>query len=99
MNFDKIKVLEISPKELDSQSPVVIDRWVDIDSQECKELDDDRKTTLMMMKSGIEGDYMMVDKDGRVFVKSPEESTYFPLHFEWRKKELIGYRITKKALN
>ena len=99
MEYNNAQSLHISPKELDAQSPVKISRWLDIDSEECKELDQDRQFTNKILRFGFEDKWLKVDAQGRVFGLDPQNNLYYPLHFEGRKKELIGYRITKKAAN
>ncbi len=90
----------MSPKELEAQSPVKIERWVDIDSEEWRELDDTPAFTKKCLKVGFEEPaFMFTDSLGRVWCKPSEEGKpYFPFHFEYG-STLIGYRISKKAAN
>lgn len=88
----------LTPAEFDKQSPVKIDRWIDIDSSEAKELDEDRVLTKKMVRIGFEDGWMHLDSLGRIWGKGNTKDTYFPFHFE-NGKELIGYRMTKKAVN
>ncbi len=102
MNTDVLK-----PDLLDRQSPVKVNRWIDIDSDECKELDQDRKFTKKILLMGFQDNgpddpaWMYVDGLGRVWGKDPRNpsSQHYPLHFETARGELIGYRIVKKAAN
>lgn len=88
----------MSPAELDKQSPVHIDRWIDLDSQESKDLDPDRALTKKMVRIGFEDKWMITDTLGRIWGFNKEKNIFFPFHFE-NGKELIGYRIAKNAAN
>jgi hypothetical protein len=88
----------LSAKELDAQSPIRIDRWVDAGSEECLMLDPDYDITKMMMRVGFKDPpFLFTDSAGRIWGTSDGDK-YFPLHFENRGK-LIGYRLPKKAAN
>jgi hypothetical protein len=86
----------MSPKELDAQSPVKIDEWLDIDGERCKELDPDRKNTKFFMKIGFEDKFLFTDISGRIWGRGSDN--YYPFHFNIGKK-LYGFRIAKKAAN
>ncbi len=88
----------MTPAELDKQSPVKIDRWVDIDSEEAKTLDEDRALTKKMVRIGFEDKWMITDNLGRIWGFNAEKNLFFPFHFE-NGKELIGYRMAKVAAN
>ncbi len=84
-----------SPKSLDTQSKIKIDRWVEIDSEECSNLDPDVKLARGWVKKFL-GDFLFTDNDGRIWGES--DNGYYPLHFEVGTR-LYGYRISKKAAN
>ena len=87
-----------SPAELDAQSKIKIDRWIDIDSEEWRDLDDDPGLTKKFLKIGFkEPAFFFTDTHGRVWGKG-ENGFYYPYHFN-RGKTLIGYRIPTKAAN
>ena len=88
----------MSPKELDMQSPVVIDKWIDINSDQARMLDDDLDLSKKMMRIGLEANMMFFDNDGRMWGRDEKKSICYPFHFESGKK-LIGYRSCKKAAN
>ncbi len=90
----------MTPNELDKQSPIIIDKWVDIDSSECKDLDDNPSFTKKIICLGFqEPAFLFTDSKGRVWGKPKHDGEqYFPLHMEIGKKK-IGYRISKKAAN
>jgi hypothetical protein len=88
----------MTPKELDAQSPIKIDRWVDVSSAECKELDDTYAFTKKCIAIGMEDKWMFVDSLGRIWGKSSDSTTCFPFHFE-HGKQLIGYRLSTRAAN
>lgn len=88
-----------SPKELDSQSKILIDEWLDVDSQRCKDIDDDYALTKKMIRMlhDKEPQYLSTDQNGRLWGRG-EDGYYYPFHFEHNKK-LIGLRLSKKAAN
>jgi len=90
----------MNTKELDLQSDVVIVKWVDVDSEECKLIDDNIDFTKKIIRLGFQGPdpFLFTDSMGRVWGKQNENGKYFPLHFEYG-KQLIGYRISKNASN
>lgn len=90
--------IKMSPQEFDNQSPVKIDRWIDIDSKEAIEKDENRPLTKKMIMIGFEDGWMTFDSLGRIFGKDPKRNIYFPFHFECG-KELVGFRMAKKATN
>lgn len=90
--------LELNPEQLDAQCPVKIDRWIDIDSEEAKRIDDNRAFTKKIIKIGFEGSYLFIDTHGRLWGKTKKCDQYSPLHIEHGNK-LIGYRMSKNAAN
>ena len=86
-----------SPKELDTQSPVQIDKWLEMDSEECRDLDSDYEVTKKIMKIGFDSGAMAYDSSGRVWGQGTSVRWY-PLHFIRRNKK-YGYRLAKKAAN
>ena len=87
-----------SPKQLDAQSRIIVDRWVDLYSDECKVMDDNYQFTMQCVKLGFqEPAYLAVDFFGRIWGKGTD-NIYHPFHFEYKNK-LIGYKISKKAAN
>lgn len=88
------------PAALDAQSKIKIDRWVDLDSEEWKSLEDDdaQWATKKFLKVGFrEPAFFFTDTNGRVWGKG-EDGLYYPYHFN-HGKTLIGYRIPTKAAN
>lgn len=91
-------VPKLSPKELDAQSPVVLDGWVDLDSERWRETDSDTALTkkwLFMLTR--EPAYLFTDADGRVWGEG-KDGTYYPYHYEYGSKK-YGIRIAWKAAN
>lgn len=87
-----------APKELDAQSKIKVDRWIDVDSEEWRELDDDPALTKRMIKLGFQKpEYFFADTMGRIWGKG-EDGRYYPFHFTSYGKN-IGYRLPKKAAN
>lgn len=85
------------PKELDELSPVKIERWIDIDSEDFREMDDNPGLTKKLMKIGFETGTMFTDSLGRIWGKGHDGKIY-PFHFN-KGKRLFGYRISKRAAN
>ena len=91
-------VCELTPHQLDLQSKIKIDKWLDIDSDEVRNLDDNYAFTKKCIKLGFqEPAYMFTDTNGRIWGKGTD-GLYYPFHFN-RGKILIGYRLSKKAAN
>ena len=87
-----------SPKKLDAQALIRVDRWLDVHSSECRELDTNHWLTLKFIKLGFEEPaYLAVDLDGRIWGKGVN-GIYYPFHFTYFGKN-IGYRLAKKAAN
>lgn len=93
MHMDK---MILSPIELDKQSDVTIDEWVDLDSSRWRDTDEDcsftKKTINMLL-----GEDLFTDSLGRLWIQS-SGGKYYPFHYEYGKKKL-GVRIAKKASN
>jgi len=90
-----MKTLPLSPTELDKQSLLKIDKWLDIDSEECKDKDPDYALTKDFMR--ILKDDLFTDRDGRIWGLG-EDGRFYPFHFNLGKK-LYGFRVAKKAAN
>ncbi len=60
-----------TPKELDAQSRVHIDRWIDVDSVECKEIDDgyDLTKKIIRLLFDKEPAYLFADQRGYLWGK------------------------------
>jgi hypothetical protein len=88
-----------APKDLDAQSKIMIDEWIDVDSDEVRSMDDNYALTKKMIRMlhDKEPAYLFTDSLGRLFGKG-EDGFYYPFHFEYGKK-LIGYRLSTKAAN
>lgn len=87
-----------TPAELDAQSPITVDRWLDVDSKELQELDENPALTKKWLKLGFqEPAYLFTDTLGRVWGKG-ENGKYYPFHFK-SGKSLIGYRVSIRAAN
>lgn len=87
-----------SPKELDAQSKIKLDGWVDLDSERWREVDDDPGLTKKFIRLGFkEPAFFFTDSDGRIWGKG-EDGLYYPYHLEYGKKK-YGIRINAKAAN
>lgn len=88
-----------TPQELDTQSKIKIDRWVEIGSEEWKDLDDNPAFTKKILRLGLHHPepFLFTDTMGRIWGKG-NDGTFYPFHFEYGKKKL-GYRISALALN
>ena len=88
----------LTPKFLDSQNPVRIDEWLDVESEKCKNLDPDISLTRKFMRYGMEDGYLFTDADGRIWGVKKKSGKYYPFHFNFGSK-VYGYRISKVAVN
>jgi hypothetical protein len=95
------------PEELDAQSPVKVSRWLDVHSEEFKQIDDYRPFTMKLLRMGFEDNgpqdpaWMYTDSMGRVWGHDPRDPSkpHYPLHMETQRGEVIGMRLSKKAAN
>lgn len=82
---------------LENQSPVKIDRWIDIQSPEANEFAPEmNKLIIKLLEHPKEGDKIFTDNLGRIWGEG--EVGYYPLHDTFC-GENIGYRFVKKAVN
>jgi hypothetical protein len=93
----EMKVLPLPPAELDKQSPVKVDEWLDIESEKCKDKDPDLSLTKKWMKMGFESGFLFLDSLGRVWGVG-NRKVFYPFHFNIG-KVIYGFRIAKKAAN
>jgi hypothetical protein len=90
--------MNLSAKQLDEQSSIKIDRWLDVHSDECKSIDDNREFTLHCLKLGMrEPAFLFTDSRGYLWGYG-KEGKYFPFHLEHGSK-LIGLKLSAKASN
>lgn len=88
-----------SPKELDEQSTIYLDGWVDLDSEKWRSVDEDPALTkkwIAMLTKGPDA-YLKLDSDGRLWARARDQRWY-PFHIE-RLRRKYGIRIAKKAAN
>jgi len=95
MNHNRI---DISPSELDKQSPIKIDKWLNIDSEECREKDPDHSLTKKWLRIGLEDKFLFTDSQGRLWGRGKQSNQYFPYHFNVGEK-LYGFRLAATAVN
>lgn len=86
----------LSPSELDKQSPISISRWIDIESQEAKDMDPDIKLTKKWFKLLSSSNDLVADSNGRIWGKG--ENSWYPYHFNIGKVN-YGYRLSRIASN
>lgn len=88
-----------TPQELDAQCKVKIDRWIEIGSEEWRDLDDNPAFTKKILRLGLHHSepFLFTDTLGRIWGKG-NDGTFYPFHFEYGNK-LLGYRIAALALN
>lgn len=82
----------LSSKELDAQSPIKIDIWIDVESEEAKRIMKYPLFTKEILRLNI----CKVDDLGRLWGEG--SSGYYPLHDEYKGK-IIGWRVAKMAAN
>lgn len=93
-----MKFTILKPTQLDEQSSVKIDEWLDIDSDKCKSVDDNRPLTKKWLSMLMEDNTLQLDSLGRVWGRSEDTGKWFPYHLESGGK-LYGIRVAKKADN
>lgn len=87
-----------NPSQLDEQSSVKIDEWLDIDSDKCKSVDDNRPLTKKWLHMLMKDYSLQTDSLGRVWGRNEDTGKWYPYHLENGNK-LYGIRIAKQAAN
>lgn len=90
-------ICNLTTEQLDKQSSIYLDGWLDLDSQEYKNKDDNPAFTRKCLRIGMEDGFMFTDSLGRVWGKG-NNGTYYPFHFDYGRKK-YGFRIAKQASN
>lgn len=90
----------MNSKELEAQSLIKIDRWIDITSPEANEFAPEmNKIIIRLLEDPKEDDSIFTDELGRIWgTGSKEYNEYYPLHDTFC-GENIGYRYVKNASN
>lgn len=91
-------MLSLTPVELDAQSPIKVERWVDIDSREMQEMDDMPTLTRNWLQIGMKQDVFKLDSQGRVWYQINKNEPYQPFTFTYYGRE-IGIRMSVMATN
>lgn len=86
--------MKLNSKDVEKNSKIKIDRWIDINSAEFKKTDKYPAFTKRTLELGL-GSFLFTDELGRIWAKGTD--CYYPFHDEY-KGENIGYRIVAKAL-
>jgi hypothetical protein len=94
----KIPAISLTPTQLDLQCQVSLDGWVDLDSPQARELDDDHTITIKWLRIGVEAGFMWIDTLGRIWGKGTESDYYYPYHFDTFGKK-YGFRVSAQASN
>ena len=87
----------LTPNQLDAQSLISLDGWVDMDSARWKEVDDNPSFTKRCLVIGLESKYLVIDTMGRLWGMG-ENKVYYPFVLEHGQKK-FGIRLPKKAAN
>lgn len=99
MNYSKTTKLNINPLELDNQSPIKINRWMNVESEAFKDMDDNEEFTKTILKMGFESpQFLWLDSKGRIWGKGNEKDKYYPLHLTYGGLN-IGFMISRTASN
>jgi hypothetical protein len=88
---------ELTPAQLDTQSHVQVHKWLDMNSEECKDKDNNPAFTKKCLRIGMEEGFLFTDLQGRIWGKG-DDGSFYPFHFEYCKK-LYGFRLAAKAAN
>jgi hypothetical protein len=87
-----------NPKELDAQSPIKIDEWLELGSEKHLQIDDDpsltKKWFMLLTKNPA---YILLDNLGRSWCKN-DNGKFCPYHIENGDKK-YGIRFSQKASN
>ena len=95
----KLPRAPLTPDQLNLQCLVPLDGWVEVGSEQAKELDNDHQLAIKWLKMGAEAGWLFIDAHGRIFGKSPGGGeNYYPYHFESYGKK-YGYRMAILAAN
>jgi hypothetical protein len=87
-----------SPAELDTQTKIKVNRWIEVGSEEWRMLDETPEFTKKIIALGFkEPAYLFTDANGRIWGKG-EDGFFYPFHFK-QGSTVIGYRLTKRAVN
>jgi hypothetical protein len=87
-----------SPQELDQQAKIIVDKWLEVESEDCRKMDQNYFLTKRIIELGFqEPAYLMADQNGRLWGRGVDQYWY-PFHFEYD-GQLIGYKLSKKAAN
>ena len=91
--------MNLTPEELDKQSEVQLDGWVDLDSERWREVDDDPKLTKRWVRLGLmDPPFLFADSMGRLWGRGKDNNKWYPYHLEYGKKK-YGIRISARATN
>lgn len=86
-----------TPKELDAQSTIKVDEWVDVESEKFQQVCQERGAFDYILKVGLRDPaFIHADALGRLWGKGSHE--WFPFH-DVIDGRTYGYRISKKASN
>lgn len=80
----------MTPSEFENQSPIKINKWIDIGSEEHRMLDPDYKLAISWFKMLTKSGDLVTDSLGRIWGKS-KNNNWYPYHFNIGKIN-YGYR-------
>jgi hypothetical protein len=90
----------LKSSEVEKKSIVKINRWVDVDSKEFKEMSSPAEIILtkkVVKAISFKDSGISTDELGRIWSKN-EDGSFWPLHSEIG-KEIIGFKVSKMAAN
>lgn len=95
----KLTAIGLSDAALDQQSPVKIAKWLDVDSEECRNCDPDLALTKKWIKLLMSGKdpALFTDASGRIWGKG-NEGKFYPFHFDYGTLQ-YGFKIVTKAFS
>jgi hypothetical protein len=92
-----LQKLSLTPKQLDAQSIILIDKWLDIHSEECEEKDNNIALSKNWLNLLSKDGTLSTDSMGRIWMKN-DDNGYHPYHFDFKNKN-YGYRLAVSADN
>lgn len=88
---------QMPPSQLETQSQIKIDEWLEIDSDKWKRLDDTPAFTKKVISYGLEDGWMVINNQGQLYCKWNDKPSV-PFHFTLGSKT-YGYKMSKRAAN
>lgn len=94
-----IQKIEMSPKDLDAQSVIQVDEWVDLGSQKHRDTDEWYVLSTSLLEKSSENGFLKIDSLGRLWVHGIDQE-FLPYHYDSKAgNQFLGLRIATAAAN